>query len=40
MDLYSRCITGLRLAPVSTKAIDAAAVLFESVRPLPEPAAG
>jgi hypothetical protein len=40
MDLYSRCITRLRLAPVTTKAIDAAAVLFESVRPLPEPAAG
>jgi Mu transposase, C-terminal len=40
MDLYDRCITGLRLTPVSTKAIDAAAVLLESVRPLPEPAAG
>ncbi|HUY44207.1 MAG TPA: hypothetical protein VMV92_00555 [Streptosporangiaceae bacterium] len=40
MDLYDRCVTGLRLTPVSTKAIDAAAVLFESVRPLPEPAAG
>lgn len=40
MDLYDRCITGLRLTPVSTKAVDAAAVLFESVRPLPEPDAG
>ena len=40
MDLYDRCITGLRVTPVSTKAVDAAAVLFESVRPLPEPAAG
>lgn len=40
MDLYDRCITGLRLTPVSTKAVDAAAVLFESVRPLPEPTAG
>ena len=40
MDLYDRCITGLRLTPVSTKAADAAAVLFESVRPLPGPAAG
>ena len=40
MDLFDRCITGLRLTPVSTKAVDAAAVLFESVRPLPEPAAG
>ena len=40
MDLYDRCITGLRLTPVSTKAVDAAAVLFESVRPLPGPTAG
>jgi hypothetical protein len=40
MDLFDRCITGLRVTPVSTKAVDAAAVLFESVRPLPEPAAG
>jgi transposase InsO family protein len=40
MDLYDRCVTGLRLTPVSTKAVDAAAVLFESIRPLPEPAAG
>lgn len=40
MDLYDRCITGLRLTPASTKAVDAAAVLFESVRPLPEPSAG
>ena len=38
MDLYDRCVTGLRLTPVSTKAVDAAAMLFESVRPLPEPA--
>jgi transposase InsO family protein len=40
MDLFDRCITGLRLTPVSTKAVDAAAVLFESIRPLPDPAAG
>jgi transposase InsO family protein len=33
MDLYSRAITGLRLTPVSTKAVDAAAVLFETLRP-------
>lgn len=33
MDLYSRCITGLRLTPVSTKAADVAGVLFETVRP-------
>jgi transposase InsO family protein len=35
MDLYSRCITGLRVTPVSTKAVDVAAVLFETVRPRP-----
>ncbi len=29
MDLYSRCITGLRLSPASTKSVDAAAVLSE-----------
>jgi hypothetical protein len=39
MDLYGRCVPGLRLTPVSTKAVDAAAVLFESIWPLPEPAA-
>ncbi|MCX5205195.1 integrase [Streptomyces sp. NBC_00237] len=33
MDLYSRCITGLRLTPVSTKSTDVAGVLFETVRP-------
>ncbi|MEU4360353.1 Mu transposase C-terminal domain-containing protein [Promicromonospora sp. NPDC023987] len=33
MDLYSRSITGLRLSPMSTKAVDAALVLFESLRP-------
>jgi transposase InsO family protein len=37
MDWYTRCITGLRLTPVSTKSIDAAAVLYQSFRP---PAAG
>lgn len=35
MDWYSRCITGLRLTPVSTKAVDAAAVLYQSFRPTP-----
>jgi transposase InsO family protein len=40
MDLYDRGIAGLRLTPVSTKAADVAAVLFEAVRPLPGPAAG
>ncbi len=33
MDLYSRCITGLRLTPVSTKAVDVAGVLFETLHP-------
>ena len=33
MDLYSRSITGLRLSPLSTKSVDAALVLFESLRP-------
>jgi hypothetical protein len=35
MDWYSRCITGLRLTPVSTKAIDAASVLYQCLRPMP-----
>jgi hypothetical protein len=33
MDWYTRCICGLRLTPVSTKAVDAAAVLYQSFRP-------
>ena len=33
MDLYSRCITGLRLSPASTKSVDAALLLFEALRP-------
>ncbi|MFE2749042.1 hypothetical protein ACFXKX_32690 [Streptomyces scopuliridis] len=33
MDLYSRCITGLRLTPISTQSVDVAGVLFETVRP-------
>jgi transposase InsO family protein len=36
MDLYDRCIAGMRLTPLSTKAVDAAGVLFEAVRPLPD----
>ncbi|MFE1880143.1 integrase [Streptomyces diastatochromogenes] len=32
MDLYSRCICGLRVTPVSTKSVDVAEVLFETVR--------
>lgn len=33
MDLYDRCICGLRLTPVSTKAVDVAAVLYETIHP-------
>ncbi|MYU06060.1 DDE-type integrase/transposase/recombinase [Streptomyces sp. SID8366] len=40
MDLYSRCIVGLRLTPVSTKSVDVAGVLFETVRPREGPEAG
>ncbi|ONI49955.1 MULTISPECIES: DDE-type integrase/transposase/recombinase [unclassified Streptomyces] len=39
MDLYSRCILGLRLTPVSTKSVDVAGVLYETVRPR-EPRSG
>nr|WP_324901187.1 Mu transposase C-terminal domain-containing protein [Streptomyces sp. CB01201] len=37
MDWYTRCIVGLRVTPVSTKAIDAAAVLYQAYRPQPVP---
>lgn len=33
LDLYTRCIAGLRLSPVSTKAVDAALVLYEAITP-------
>lgn len=33
MDLFSRCILGLRLTPLSTKAIDIANVLYQCIRP-------
>lgn len=33
MDLFSRAICGLRLSAVSTKAVDAAVVLFETLSP-------
>lgn len=33
MDVYSGCILGLRLSPVSTKSIDVASVLFEVIQP-------
>lgn len=35
MDWYTRCITGIRLTPVSTKSVDAAAVLYQTYRPRP-----
>ncbi|MEQ4195560.1 helix-turn-helix domain-containing protein [Streptomyces sp. YIM 103828] len=35
MDWYTRCITGIRITPVSTKAGDVSAVLFQSFRPRP-----
>lgn len=35
MDWYTRCVTGIRLTPVSTKSVDAAAVLYQSYRPRP-----
>ncbi|AYF76072.1 transposase [Nocardia yunnanensis] len=35
MDWYTRCIVGIRLTPVSTKSVDAAATLYEVFRPLP-----
>jgi len=33
LDLYSRCMLGMRLTPVSTKSIDIAAVLIEAMMP-------
>lgn len=38
MDWYTRCITGVRLTPVSTKAVDAATVLYQCYRPPAAPA--
>lgn len=35
MDWYTRCITGIRVTPVSTKAVDVSAVLFQCFRPRP-----
>ncbi len=31
LDLYSRCVIGLRLSPVSTKALDAGLILYEAL---------
>jgi transposase InsO family protein len=36
-DLFTRCITGLRVTPVSTKAVDVAGVLYELMVPRPAP---
>ena len=33
MDLFTRCILGLRVTPVSTKSVDVASVLFEVLSP-------
>jgi transposase InsO family protein len=38
-DLFTRCIVGLRVTPVSTKAVDVAGVLFEAVAGRAAPAA-
>ena len=35
-DLFTRCIIGLRVTAVSTKAVDVAGVLFEAITPDPE----
>jgi putative transposase len=36
-DLFSRCIVGLRVTPVSTKAVDVAGVLYQAVVPQQAP---
>ena len=36
-DLFTRCITGLRVTPVSTKAVDVAGVLYQTVAAGPAP---
>jgi hypothetical protein len=35
MDWYTRCVTGIRVTPVSTKSVDAASVLYQAYRPRP-----
>lgn len=37
MDLYSRCVLGVRLTPGSTKSIDVAGVLMETCQPFDTP---
>jgi hypothetical protein len=36
-DLFTRCITGLRVTPVSTKAVDVAGVLYQTIVPQSAP---
>jgi transposase-like protein len=35
LDWYTRCVVGLRLTPVSTKSVDATAVIYQAFRPRP-----
>jgi transposase InsO family protein len=35
IDWYTRCITGLRVTPVSTKAVDVSGVMYRTFRPRP-----
>ncbi|MGY2026055.1 Mu transposase C-terminal domain-containing protein, partial [Nocardia gipuzkoensis] len=35
MDWYTRCVVGIRLTPVSTKSVDAAATMYQTFRPRP-----
>lgn len=35
LDAYTRCVIAMRLTPVSTKGVDAAALLFQCYRPRP-----
>ena len=37
-DLFTRCVVGLRVTPVSTKAVDVAGVLYDAVVAQPPPA--
>lgn len=41
LDLFSRCVAGIRLTPYSTKAVDASGVVYDALRPkLCDPAWG
>ncbi|MDX2757255.1 Mu transposase C-terminal domain-containing protein [Streptomyces europaeiscabiei] len=35
MDWYTRCVCGIRITPVSTKAVDASVALYQAFRPRP-----